>query len=350
MAGPGGHARWPTCSGPPARSARPRTGRRPAAHAGADPDDEHQDKGASAGGAGQLGAQLDMVANLVELGVPTRAYSVSLGGFDTHSDERGTQQRLLGQLDAALSGFHRRLQGTDRGRQVVVLVYSEFGRRVRANGSDGTDHGTAGPVFLLGRGVRGGFHGAEPSLTDLDDGDLKHTTDFRSVYASVLDRGARRRPGAGAGRLVGAGRRPAGLNRRACGQLADTAARLHSGRTCHELRPNQPMAVASRPLTCPACHLAAAARRVRTLWTTPGPPGHRMPHSCAMTALPVPPPVAAPPPLTAAEYARCPRRRRATSCRRGRSSWPARPYPTTRTASGQLAIQLLRRSRRRSGS
>jgi uncharacterized protein (DUF1501 family) len=149
--------------------------------------DEQQDKGASAGGAGQLGAQLDMVANLIELGVPTRAYSVSLGGFDTHSDERATQQRLLTQLDAALSGFQRRCHGTDRGQQVVVLVYSEFGRRVRANGSDGTDHGTAGPVFLLGRGVRGGFHGAEPSLTDLDDGDLKHGTDFRSVYASVLD-------------------------------------------------------------------------------------------------------------------------------------------------------------------
>ncbi len=155
----------------------------------AEPDegDEQQDKGASAGGAGQLGAQLDVVANLIELGVPTRAYSVSLGGFDTHSDERATQQRLLTQLDAALSGFQRRCHGTDRGQQVVVLVYSEFGRRVRANGSDGTDHGTAGPVFLLGRGVRGGFHGAEPSLTDLDDGDLKHSTDFRSVYASVLD-------------------------------------------------------------------------------------------------------------------------------------------------------------------
>jgi uncharacterized protein (DUF1501 family) len=156
----------------------------------ADPEspDETQDKGASAGGAGQLGAQLDMVANLVEMGVPARAYSVSLGGFDTHSDERGTQERLLGQLDTALAGFHRRLQATDRGKQVVALVYSEFGRRVRANGSDGTDHGTAGPVFLLGRGVRGGFHGAEPSLTDLDDGDLKFGTDFRSVYASVLDR------------------------------------------------------------------------------------------------------------------------------------------------------------------
>ncbi len=68
-----------------------------------------------------------------------------------------------------------------------MLVYSEFGRRVTANGSDGTDHGTAGPVFVLGRGVRGGFHGAGPSLTDLDDGDLKHTTDFRAVYASLLN-------------------------------------------------------------------------------------------------------------------------------------------------------------------
>jgi uncharacterized protein (DUF1501 family) len=169
----------------------PATERRPpaAGPAAAEPDegDEQQDKGASAGGAGQLGAQLDVVANLIELGVPTRAYSVSLGGFDTHSDERATQQRLLTQLDAALSDFQRRCHGTDRGQQVVVLVYSEFGRRVRANGSDGTDHGTAGPVFLLGRGVRGGFHGAEPSLTDLDDGDLKHGTDFRSVYASVLD-------------------------------------------------------------------------------------------------------------------------------------------------------------------
>jgi uncharacterized protein (DUF1501 family) len=67
------------------------------------------------------------------------------------------------------------------------MVYSEFGRRVLANASDGTDHGTAGPVFLLGRGVRGGFFGNEPSLTDLDDGDLKAGTDFRSIYATLLD-------------------------------------------------------------------------------------------------------------------------------------------------------------------
>jgi uncharacterized protein (DUF1501 family) len=151
-----------------------------------DPNDQ-QDQGASAGGQSELAAQLELAATLIEMGVPTRVYSASLGGFDTHSDERATQQRLLGELDAALAGFHRRLQSSDRGRQVVTLVYSEFGRRVWANASDGTDHGTAGPVFLLGRGVRGGFFGAEPSLTDLDDGDLKAGVDFRSIYATILD-------------------------------------------------------------------------------------------------------------------------------------------------------------------
>lgn len=145
-------------------------------------------KGASAGGQGELDVQLALVAAMVEMGSPTRAYSVSLGGFDTHSDERGTQQRLLTDLDTALSNFQRRLQTTDRGRQVVTMVYSEFGRRVMANASEGTDHGTAGPMFVLGRGVKGGFFGDEPSLADLNNGDLKVTTDFRSVYATALNK------------------------------------------------------------------------------------------------------------------------------------------------------------------
>ena len=155
---------------------------------GADPDDPDaaSSTASSAGGQGALAAQLDAVATLVEAGVPTRVYSVSLGGFDTHANERGTQQRLLGELDAALTGFTARLGRTDRGKQVVVMVYSEFGRRVSANASDGTDHGTAGPMFVLGKGVRGGFHGPQPSLSDLDDGDLKVGVDFRDVYASVL--------------------------------------------------------------------------------------------------------------------------------------------------------------------
>ncbi|WBQ06001.1 DUF1501 domain-containing protein [Kribbella sp. CA-293567] len=151
-----------------------------------DDEDEQRTKGASAGGGSQLGAQLDLVAGLVEAGVPTRAYSVSLGGFDTHADERGTQQRLMSELDGALTPFVRRMRKSDRGRQVVVLVYSEFGRRVHANGSDGTDHGTAGPLFVLGEQVRGGFFGAQPSLTDLASGDLVATTDFRDVYGTVL--------------------------------------------------------------------------------------------------------------------------------------------------------------------
>lgn len=139
-------------------------------------------------GSSQLATQLDLVAGLIETGVPTRAYSVSLGGFDTHADERGTQQRLLSELDSALSAFVDRMGKSDRGKDVVVLVYSEFGRRVHANASEGTDHGTAGPAFVLGQRVNGGFHGQEPSLTDLDNGDLKETTDFRDIYATLIDR------------------------------------------------------------------------------------------------------------------------------------------------------------------
>ena len=169
-----------------ARTFGPARDHQPSSTPTTDPDDQ-ENNGASAGGQGELAAQLDLVATLIEMGVPTRVYSVSLGGFDTHSDERATQQRLLGELDAALAGFQRRLASSDRGRQVVTMIYSEFGRRVLANASDGTDHGTAGPVFLLGRGVRGGFFGAEPNLSDLEGGDLKAGTDFRSIYATLLD-------------------------------------------------------------------------------------------------------------------------------------------------------------------
>ena len=153
-----------------------------------DPGDQERQNGASAGGRGALGPQLDTVAGLVEAGVPTRVYSVSLGGFDTHADERATQQRLLTELDAAVTPFVQRMRKTDRGKNVVVMVYSEFGRRVTANASDGTDHGTAGPVFLMGERVSGGFHGEQPSLTNLDNGDLKETTDFRSVYGTLIEK------------------------------------------------------------------------------------------------------------------------------------------------------------------
>ncbi|WP_315974547.1 DUF1501 domain-containing protein [Micromonospora sp. MA102] len=133
-----------------------------------------------------LETQLALVARCVEAGVPTRVYSVSLDGFDTHAMERAGHESLLTRLDRALSAFVARMARTEAGRQVTVVVYSEFGRRVRANASQGTDHGTAGPVFVLGPAVAGGLHGEQPSLTDLDDGDLKATVDFRDVFGTVL--------------------------------------------------------------------------------------------------------------------------------------------------------------------
>ncbi|WP_436536502.1 DUF1501 domain-containing protein [Actinoplanes sp. HUAS TT8] len=137
---------------------------------------------ATGGNAPPLDQQLALVARCVEAGVPTRAYSVSLGGFDLHADGRDAQQSILARLDKPLAAFQQRMAG----KGVVVAVYSEFGRRVRANASDGTDHGTASDMFLLGDGVKGGMYGEAPSLTDLDDGDLKYTVDFRDVFAALL--------------------------------------------------------------------------------------------------------------------------------------------------------------------
>jgi len=155
-----------------------------------DPEDEdspEKEGGATTGGQRALAAQLAVVRRCIASGLRTRVYAVSLGGFDTHADEKGAQTALLQEVDEAVSGFLEGLDGTAGGDGVVVAVYSEFGRRVRANAADGTDHGTAGPVLLAGAPVRGGFVGDQPSLTDLDDGDLKVTTDFRDVYATLLE-------------------------------------------------------------------------------------------------------------------------------------------------------------------
>ncbi|MEU8819358.1 DUF1501 domain-containing protein [Actinoplanes sp. NPDC048796] len=148
-----------------------------------DADDGDPPATATGGAAPPLDQQLALVARSVEAGAATRVYSVSMGGFDLHADGKDAQQAQLAKLDEPLAAFTRRMAG----KGVVVAVYSEFGRRVHANASDGTDHGTASDVFLLGDGVRGGLHGEPPSLTDLDDGDLKYTVDFRDVYATLLD-------------------------------------------------------------------------------------------------------------------------------------------------------------------
>ncbi|GIM93158.1 DUF1501 domain-containing protein [Paractinoplanes toevensis] len=145
--------------------------------------DDDQDTATGTGGASQsLDSQLALVAKCVEAGAATRVYSVSLGGFDLHADEKQAQESQLAKLDKPLAAFAGRMAA----HEVVVAVYSEFGRRVRANASDGTDHGTASNVLLLGAGIKGGLYGEPPSLTDLDQGDLKYTTDFRDVYATLL--------------------------------------------------------------------------------------------------------------------------------------------------------------------
>jgi uncharacterized protein (DUF1501 family) len=143
---------------------------------------------ASSASGGELGAQLDVVSRLIKGGAPTQVYSVSLGGFDNHAAERAAHDRLMAELDGAVSGFLAGLAGTGSADRVVVATYSEFGRRVAANASGGTDHGTAAPLFVAGAGVKGGFYGTQPSLTDLDQGDLKWSTDFRAVYATLADK------------------------------------------------------------------------------------------------------------------------------------------------------------------
>jgi uncharacterized protein (DUF1501 family) len=171
---------------------------------------DEQSAAGSAGGQGSLKEQLDLVARCVKAGVPTSVYSVSLGGFDTHADEKGTQQTQLGVLDTAVSGFLADLAGDPRGRGVVLLAYSEFGRRVTANASQGTDHGTAGPVFVAGVAggpVKGGFYGEQPSLTDLDAGDLKASTDFRSIYGELTAKVLETDPA----QVVGGGQKQLGL-------------------------------------------------------------------------------------------------------------------------------------------
>ena len=137
--------------------------------------------------------QLKLAAQLIGSDVGTRIIFVSIGSFDTHANQRVQQDRLLKYLGDGLQAFYRDLAAHGRAKQVLTLTFSEFGRRVTQNASNGTDHGTAMPVFVLGGAVKGGIYGDHPSLADLDNGDLRFHTDFRSVYATVLERWLGRR-------------------------------------------------------------------------------------------------------------------------------------------------------------
>ena len=144
--------------------------------------------GGNAGGDSNLAQQLDVVAKLIAAGSPTKVWSVSLGGFDTHANEANAQAALLGSVSDSISRFISQMKGTPRGADVTLVVYSEFGRRVVGNGSQGTDHGTSGPMFVIGNKVKGGFYGEQPSLKNLYKNDLAVTTDFRDVYATVIEK------------------------------------------------------------------------------------------------------------------------------------------------------------------
>jgi uncharacterized protein (DUF1501 family) len=133
-----------------------------------------------------LARNLNLVARMIAGGMPTRVYYVSHGGFDTHNQQVNSHDRLLGQLDSALKSFFADLRQQGNDKRVVLMTFSEFGRRVSENASAGTDHGKASCLFLAGDAVKGGLHGTHPSLTDLSEGDIKHTVDFRSVYGTVL--------------------------------------------------------------------------------------------------------------------------------------------------------------------
>jgi uncharacterized protein (DUF1501 family) len=135
-----------------------------------------------------LAQKLRIVSQLIDAGLGTRIYYVTLDGFDTHAQQADAHAALLAEFSGAAQAFIRDVADHGHGRRVLLMSFSEFGRRVAENASDGTDHGAAAPMFLAGTRVRSGLIGEHPSLTDLDEGDLKFHTDFRSVYAALLER------------------------------------------------------------------------------------------------------------------------------------------------------------------
>ena len=137
---------------------------------------------------GGLANNLKLVARLIAGGLPTRVFYVSQGGYDTHTNQRGSQDNRLKELADSVKAFTEDLTAMGEFNRVTMMTFSEFGRRLTENGSRGTDHGAAAPMFIIGSSVKSGLIGAEPSLApaDLEDGDIKFGTDFRSVYATLL--------------------------------------------------------------------------------------------------------------------------------------------------------------------
>lgn len=135
-----------------------------------------------------LANHLKLAAQLIDGGLGARLFYVSIDGFDTHAGQAPAHANLLRDVSDAISAFYRDLSQRGHRDRLMIMTFSEFGRRARENGSRGTDHGSAAPMFLVGGRVKAGVTGAHPSLTTLEDGNLVHHTDFRQVYAALLDR------------------------------------------------------------------------------------------------------------------------------------------------------------------
>lgn len=134
-----------------------------------------------------LAGGLKLLAEAINSDLGVKVCHVSIGGWDTHANEKASHVRLLEYLSDSIAAFHKDLVAHGRDKDVLVMTWSEFGRRAAENGSAGTDHGAAAPMFLVGTPVKGGLYGQRPDLGKLDNGNLRYTVDFRSVYASVLD-------------------------------------------------------------------------------------------------------------------------------------------------------------------
>jgi uncharacterized protein (DUF1501 family) len=137
-----------------------------------------------------LGNKLKLAAQLIDGGIGARIFYVSIDGFDTHAGQgaaTGAHANLLQQVSDGIAAFYRDLAGRGHKDRLAVMTFSEFGRRAHENGSKGTDHGSGAPMFLVGGGIKAGVVGEHPSLTKLEEGNLIHSTDFRSVYAAILD-------------------------------------------------------------------------------------------------------------------------------------------------------------------
>jgi len=134
-----------------------------------------------------LGKNLKTISSLILSDINTKVYYVSLGSFDTHVNQENQQKRLFTELNDAISAFVKDLKSNNRFEDVMLMTFSEFGRRVAQNASGGTDHGTANNMFLVGGGLKQkGLINPMVDLTDLNDGDLRHTIDFKNVYATIL--------------------------------------------------------------------------------------------------------------------------------------------------------------------